>query len=56
MTAQLLLDLDVVAASAEKNPDLQVIVIQSSNPEFFIAHGDLTFVKNPAAYAALPIA
>lgn len=56
MTAQLLLDLDAVAASAENDPDLQVIVIQSSNPEFFIAHGDLTFVENPEVYAALPIA
>jgi len=56
MTAPLLLDLDAVAASAENDPDLQVIVIQSSNPEFFIAHGDLTFVENPEAYAALPIA
>ena len=56
MTAQLLLDLDAVAESAENDPDLHVIVIQSANPEFFIAHGDLTFVENPETYAALPIA
>jgi enoyl-CoA hydratase/carnithine racemase len=56
MTAQLLLDLDAVAASAENDPDLHVIVVQSSNPEFFLAHGDLSFVEDPATYAALPIA
>ncbi|WP_413760727.1 enoyl-CoA hydratase/isomerase family protein [Streptomyces sp. MMBL 11-3] len=56
MTAQLMLDLDAVAASAENDPDLHVIVIQSANPEFFLAHGDLSFVEDPATYAALPIA
>ncbi|MDI5978229.1 enoyl-CoA hydratase/isomerase family protein [Amycolatopsis magusensis] len=56
MTAQLLLDLDAVAASAENDPDLHVIVVQSANPEFFLAHGDLSFVEDPATYAALPIA
>jgi enoyl-CoA hydratase/carnithine racemase len=56
MTAQLMLDLDAVAASAEKDSDLHVIVVQSANPEFFLAHGDLSFVEDPAAYAALPIA
>lgn len=56
MTAQLLIDLDAVAASAENDPDLHVIVVQSANPEFFLAHGDLSFVEDPATYAALPIA
>jgi enoyl-CoA hydratase/carnithine racemase len=56
MTAQLMLDLDAVAASAENDPDLHVIVVQSTNPEFFLAHGDLSFVEDPATYAALPIA
>ena len=56
MTAQLLIDLDAVAASAENDSDLQVIVVQSNNPEFFLAHGDLSFVEDPASYAALPIA
>lgn len=56
MTAQLLLDLDAVAASAENDPDLHVIVLQSANPEFFLAHGDLSFVEDPETYAALPIA
>ncbi|MEU3855710.1 enoyl-CoA hydratase/isomerase family protein [Streptomyces sp. NPDC029554] len=56
MTAQLMLDLDAVAASAENDPHLHVIVVQSANPEFFLAHGDLSFVEDPAAYAALPVA
>ncbi|KAA0921389.1 enoyl-CoA hydratase/isomerase family protein [Streptomyces apricus] len=56
MTAKLMLDLDAVAASAENDPDLHVIVIQSANPEFFLAHGDLSFVEDPATYAALPVA
>ncbi|MFE6356473.1 enoyl-CoA hydratase/isomerase family protein [Streptomyces rochei] len=56
MTAQLMLDLDAVAASAEKDSDLHVIVVQSANPEFFLAHGDLSFVEDPATYAALPVA
>ncbi|MFE9727407.1 hypothetical protein ACFYQ5_28425 [Streptomyces sp. NPDC005794] len=49
MTAQLMLDLDAVAASAENDPDLYVIVVQSTNPEFFLAHGDLSFVETPRA-------
>jgi enoyl-CoA hydratase/carnithine racemase len=56
MTAQLMLDLDAIAASAENDPDLHVIVVQSANPEFFLAHGDLSFVEDPATYAALPVA
>ncbi|MET7324919.1 enoyl-CoA hydratase/isomerase family protein [Streptomyces sp. NPDC005549] len=56
ITAQLMLDLDAVAASAENDPDLHVIVVQSANPEFFLAHGDLSFVEDPATYAALPVA
>ncbi|MEU9558924.1 enoyl-CoA hydratase/isomerase family protein [Streptomyces fumanus] len=56
MTAQLMLDLDAVAASAEADPDLHVIVVQSADPEFFLAHGDLSFVEDPATYAALPVA
>ncbi|MGC9478731.1 enoyl-CoA hydratase/isomerase family protein [Streptomyces sp. WG4] len=56
MTAQLMIDLDAVAASAENDPDLHVIVVQSANPEFFLAHGDLSFVEDPASYAALPVA
>jgi enoyl-CoA hydratase/carnithine racemase len=56
MTAQLMLDLDAVAASAENDPDLHVIVVQSADPEFFLAHGDLSFVEDPATYAALPVA
>ncbi|MQL62700.1 enoyl-CoA hydratase/isomerase family protein [Streptomyces vinaceus] len=56
MTPQLMLDLDAVAASAENDSDLHVIVLQSANPEFFLAHGDLSFVDDPATYAALPVA
>ncbi|MGC5040119.1 enoyl-CoA hydratase/isomerase family protein [Streptomyces sp. DT190] len=56
MTAQLMLDLNAVAASAENDPDLHVIVVQSADPEFFLAHGDLSFVEDPATYAALPVA
>ncbi|MFC7898585.1 enoyl-CoA hydratase/isomerase family protein [Streptomyces griseoincarnatus] len=56
MTPQLMLDLDAVAASAENDSDLHVIVVQSANPEFFLAHGDLSFVDDPATYAALPVA
>lgn len=56
MTAQLMLDLDAVAASDENDPDLHVIVVQSANTEFFMAHGDLSFVEDPATYAALPVA
>jgi enoyl-CoA hydratase/carnithine racemase len=56
MTAQLMLDLDAVAVSAENDPDLHVIVVQSADPEFFLAHGDLSFVEDPATYAALPVA
>ena len=50
MTAQLMLDLDAVAASVETDAELQVIVVESANPDFFVAHGDMAFVDDPAEW------
>ncbi|WP_413804485.1 enoyl-CoA hydratase/isomerase family protein [Streptomyces sp. OE57] len=56
LDATLMLDLDRFAASMSGNDDVRVIVFNSADPDFFIAHGDMTFADDPAAFAALPIA
>ncbi|MEE4585903.1 enoyl-CoA hydratase/isomerase family protein [Streptomyces antimycoticus] len=56
LDATLMLDLDRFAASMSGNDDVRVIVFDSADPDFFIAHGDMTFADDPATFSALPIA
>ena len=53
--AQLMMDLDRLAAAAERDPETRVIVFQSADPDFFVAHGDMEFVDDPTAFAGLAI-
>ncbi|WP_344581946.1 enoyl-CoA hydratase/isomerase family protein [Streptomyces lunalinharesii] len=52
----LLLDLDRFADSMSGNHDVRVIVFDSADPDFFVAHGDMTMADDPASFAELPIA
>ncbi|GGP85406.1 enoyl-CoA hydratase/isomerase family protein [Saccharothrix coeruleofusca] len=56
LDATLMLDLDRFTASVSGDGDVRVIVFDSADPDFFIAHGDMGFVEDPAAFSALPIA
>lgn len=54
--AALLLDLDRFAHAVSDNDDIQVIVFDSADPDFFVAHGDMTFFDDLASFAELPVA
>jgi enoyl-CoA hydratase/carnithine racemase len=53
----LLVDLDRFNTDVRDDDTIRVIVLESANPEFFLAHGDMHLVTDPdalAAYAAGP--
>ncbi len=52
----LMTDLDRFAAAMSGAHDIRVIVFDSADPDFFVAHGDMTTADDPAAFAALPLA
>ncbi|MFJ5222395.1 enoyl-CoA hydratase/isomerase family protein [Streptomyces sp. NPDC088400] len=56
LDATLMLDLDRFAASMSGDDDVQVIVFDSADPDFFVAHGDMTITDDLASFAELPIA
>ena len=39
-------DLDQLAASLEQDKSVKVVIFQSANPDIFIAHADVTFLKD----------
>jgi enoyl-CoA hydratase/carnithine racemase len=41
----LILDLDRLGREVEADPDVRVLVLDSGNPEFFIAHADVTAIQ-----------
>lgn len=48
---QLIEDLDRAGREVEADPAVKVVVLQSANPEFFIAHADLTLIQQLPATA-----
>ncbi len=52
LDATLIFALDRFAASMSGNDDVRVIVFDSADPDFFIAHGDMTFADD-AEHAGL---
>ena len=38
-------ELDQAGQSLEQNPEVKVVVLESANPEFFIAHADVTEIQ-----------
>ena len=55
LDAALMTELDRFANEVAGDGDVRVIVFQSANPEFFIAHGDMNFVNDPSSLASLKI-
>lgn len=55
LDAALMTELDRFAAAVGGDESVSVIVLQSADPEFFVAHGDMYFVDDPESFARLPI-
>ncbi|WKL49588.1 enoyl-CoA hydratase/isomerase family protein [Flavobacterium pectinovorum] len=53
LDAVLISELKDFAEKVASDRSVKVIVFQSSNPEFFIAHGDMNFVTDPASFISL---
>lgn len=56
LDATLMLDLDRFAASVAGDDAVRVVVFDSADPDFFIAHGDMGFIDDPESFATLPVA
>ncbi|WP_055548362.1 enoyl-CoA hydratase/isomerase family protein [Streptomyces sp. NBRC 110028] len=56
LDAALMTDLDHFTGSMAVNDDIRVIVFDSADPEFFVAHGDMRIADDPASFAALTLA
>ncbi|MGW7353976.1 enoyl-CoA hydratase/isomerase family protein [Streptomyces sp. NPDC054784] len=54
--AGVLVDLDRFVDAVGGDDDVRVIVFDSADPDFFLAHGDMTTVDDPDAFARLPVA
>lgn len=53
LDATLMTDLNHFATTVRTDEQVRVIVFQSADPEFFLAHGDMHFINDPAAFAQL---
>ena len=47
LNVQLIQDLRAFVASIRDDDGIRVVVVQSADPEFFVAHGDANFVTSP---------
>lgn len=56
LDAALMADLDRFADAVSGDDGIRVIVFESADPDFFVAHGDMTIATDPGAFAELPIA
>lgn len=45
-------ELDRLLAGLHDDDDVRVVVFESANPDFFLAHGDMNLVVDPSAFAA----
>lgn len=55
LDAPLMVELNDFAGRVREDAAIRVIVVQSADPEFFIAHGDMGFVDDPARFVALQL-
>jgi enoyl-CoA hydratase/carnithine racemase len=53
LDAALVGDLGRFVASVREDRDVRVVVLQSANPEFFLAHVDFSFMEHPEEFGAL---
>lgn len=56
LDAQLMTDLDQLAAELEGDASAQVLVLDSADRDFFVPHGDMSIVAEPETFARLPVA
>lgn len=56
MSALMMTELDTVFDRLSADQRIRVVVFESADPEFFIAHGDMTTADDPAAFIGLQIA
>ncbi|MGQ5314529.1 enoyl-CoA hydratase/isomerase family protein [Xanthomonas arboricola pv. corylina] len=55
LDASLMKQLDDLALTLLDDSSIQVVVFDSADPDFFIAHGDMGFVKDPEAFMQLQL-
>lgn len=55
LDAALMKQLDDLALRLIEDSSIQVVVFDSADADFFLAHGDMNFVKDPAAFMALEL-
>ncbi|MGW4728450.1 enoyl-CoA hydratase/isomerase family protein [Streptomyces shenzhenensis] len=56
LDAALMTDLDRFTKAVSGDHDIRVIVFDSADPDFFVAHGDMTTAEDPSTFVELPIA
>ncbi|RRR82919.1 enoyl-CoA hydratase/isomerase family protein [Streptomyces sp. RP5T] len=56
LDAALMTDLDRFTGAMAVNDDIRVIVFDSADPEFFVAHGDMRIADDLESFAALTLA
>ncbi|OLR94397.1 enoyl-CoA hydratase/isomerase family protein [Actinokineospora bangkokensis] len=56
LDAALMTDLDRFAGAVARDPEVRVVVFDSADPDFFVAHGDMRIAQDPVAFAALDTA
>ncbi|GAA4812942.1 enoyl-CoA hydratase/isomerase family protein [Streptomyces ziwulingensis] len=56
LDAALMTDLDRFTGAMSAAADVRVIVFDSADPDFFIAHGDMRIAEDPQSFAALDVA
>lgn len=56
LDATLMTDLDRFTGAMFAADDVRVIVFDSADPDFFIAHGDMRIAEDPQSFAALDVA
>ncbi|MBC8085142.1 MAG: enoyl-CoA hydratase/isomerase family protein [Hymenobacter sp.] len=53
LDAVLMTELNRFAGTVRTDEQVRVLVFQSADPEFFIAHGDMNFINDPQSFAQL---
>jgi len=53
LAPRLIKELARFVADVRVEPSVRVVVIQSADPEFFLAHGDMEIVNDPSEFLAL---
>jgi enoyl-CoA hydratase/carnithine racemase len=55
LDASLMLQLNQLALELRTDTGTRVVVFESADPDFFLMHGDMDFVKNPEAFSQLQL-